>query len=277
MSLRKRNVASSAVTLLVTLALACCDREDARGELASGSPPAKPAPFTGTLTSDRVSAAKGMVRPLDRWDAALAILEGQLGKATRVHGDFYEWAVVDASSCTSFRVERAVESKYLQGGTEAWVVGVVLEPTVANESSTPADRRACREIAGAGAGPAEDPKAPGPPTNGESVPISTFSSAAVSGRSKWSGQRVRVRGVVVWIATITLEGAGATETHEVTLAPSATSRDPKVTCTMRSGAAEPSQSGDAEVVVEGRVVIRDRVNEAGDAVLEAALEECTFR
>src|SRR4051812_7870161 len=69
----------------VLLALAACNKPDTQTTTvasASASAKAPPAPFTGTLTGDRVMASKDLVRPLEPWSSAQAKLEGQMGKET---------------------------------------------------------------------------------------------------------------------------------------------------------------------------------------------------
>jgi hypothetical protein len=164
-------------------------KDDKKATDKDKKPPAPPAPYTGPLTGDRIMGAKSLVQPLQPWADANAALEGQMGKATFVKGKWYSWGVVEGDTCTYFKVEKQDDGN----------VGAVQSPMKVEKDGPEMNRSECLEAAGQKKddAAAEDPNAPGPPTDGKAVTVAELRDGIAKAKSKWLKQSVKVTGVYV--------------------------------------------------------------------------------
>jgi hypothetical protein len=169
----------------------CKKKEDAgSGGASGGKSAAKVEPFTGKLTADRIMQARDQVKPFDPWDAGFAKLQALLGPPTRVEGTKHTWSVVEGDSCAYFSVTRDNGADYKMEGI---IVGTVQSPMQTTKGAGPImNHGECLKAAGVQVGPPEDPNAAGPPADGSPVPLATFRTSVIPGRSKWKDKTVKV-------------------------------------------------------------------------------------
>jgi len=225
-------------------------------------------PFEGALTGARIMASKDLVKPFDKWERGLAKLEAQLGKPTRIKDGGHAWAVVEGESCTYVEVSMEDGAKYNKKGP---MVGAVQEPMQVTKKDGPVmNWRDCLAITGVTAGPPEDPSAPAPPSDGSVVDLATLKDVAIRGRSKWKGARVKVTGQLGGVSTST---SGSQTFTTVSLRVSEADQD-TVSCSLVEGAAAPTLTQGAQLVVEGTVTIDEWLSMGGDATLKVGLDKC---
>lgn len=267
------------VSCLAAVAATGCKKKDGDAgkpaEPTKPTEPAKPAPpppaYTGPLTIERILGVDGLI---DRksgnvaWADGLARVEGQLGKATKVDGDTYQWAVIEGDDCGYFTMEKADGSKY---GATGEIVGMIMTPMKVAKDGPAMNRRDCRKIAGVEAGPPEDPAAAGPPADGASVSVAEFRDL-LPARSKWKSQVVKVRGHVKGVST---SSSGADKWVVVQLAMSADDKREPVTCALATNAETTVKLGE-DAIATGTVEIAEMMSMgSGDVTLVPKLTACT--
>jgi hypothetical protein len=185
-------------TLLLLAGLAACSKKQAE-------PP--PPPFTGTLTVDRVMSVKDTVKVTQSWPAALAKLEGKLGKPQRIDEakGRYQWAAMDGDTCAYFVVGTG-DGK--PAGKSGIIVDLIQSPMKVEKDGPLMNRDDCLEIAGKSTVAPEDPNAAPPPADGVVAP-GDFEKLAVAGKSKWEGKRIKVTGKVTGTGGLLLNVDGA--------------------------------------------------------------------
>lgn len=265
------------VLWLAVLLVGCGGGDGASSASASASA-APLTPFTGKLTKERILEAKDVVTLLETWETSLAKMEARLGKPTRVKGEEFGWAVSEGDTCTYVTIEKGPRSEYYKG-EPGFIVNLAMTPMSVKKGDGPVmNYRECLEITGVEAGPPEDPNAAPPPADGSPMPVASFTDAAIKGRSKWKGQRVKLIGVLGGIQTNTTT-AGDTKfvSHDARLLP-IDKDEPTVTCTLTEKGDEPPKTPGprALVVAEGKVKVSEYVTLGGDAGFNASLEECTL-
>lgn len=269
------------VAALATLALAGCKKKEGEATKDKPAEPAKPVepappappppPFTGALTIERVLGAdqlfdrsKGNVA----WAEGLARAEAQLGKATKVDGAKYQWAVIEGDDCAYYEIEKADGTKF---GASGDIVGMIQKPMKVGKDGPSMNRADCRKIAGVEAGPPEDPNAAGPPADGSAVSVDDF-RGLLPARSKWKDQVVKVRGHVKGVST---SSSGSDKWVLIQLLAAADDPNPTVSCAMATNAEATAKIGD-EVIATGKVEIAEMMSMgSGEVRLEPKLVDCT--
>lgn len=229
------------------------------------------APFTGPLTPDRVLSARGLLDgALPPWDVALARVEQYLGKATKVEGRRWWWAAVEGDRCAYTYLERQ-DGKPMGVDTD---LGSMMTPMAVAKDGPIGNRRECLAVLGITPGPAEDPAAPGPPTDGTPVTAQAFRTGAVVARSRWVGQTVGVVGVV---ATASVTTGNADRFTTVGVKDSATDAERPVSCNLPRNAKAPALATGAAVIATGKVRIAEWTSVgSGDVTVEAMLDDCAL-
>jgi len=247
----------------------------APGPTTPTAPPAPAAPpplYTGPLTVERILAAKDVIprgAGNAAWADGLARLEGQLGKATKVDGNRYQWAVVSGDDCAYFYVEKDDGAKY---GGSGEIVGAMMTPMKVAKDGPSGNRAECLKITGVDGGPPEDPAAAPPPADGSAVTADVFRTTALAGRSKWKDQVVKVTGIVAGVSTST---SGADSWTTVTLKASEDDKDKAVSCSHDKNVAATVKLGD-HAIATGTVKITEWTSMgSGDTTLEPTLSLCT--
>lgn len=229
---------------------------------------AAPAPaFSGSLTSERVLSARGLVRPLDPWLGALEKLEAKLGKPTRVDNGFYEWAVLEGDTCTLLQIERVDDGRYLPDGSREVVVGLAFEPLKATPQSEPAAYKTCVAITRGAPAPASSP-----PALGDVAPQAAAPSIAELKRdaAKWAWKRVKLKGLLKGVSKTSMKSGDTTvELRSATIVASEEPGAAEITCALRAATEAPSLSSRAPVVADGVVAIDDGGG-------PPSLEDCTL-
>ena len=236
--------------------------EPARKDVAASpavkpTPPPPPAPFTGTLTGDRIMAAKDMVKPYDPWENAFARLQGQMGKPTQVDGKAFVWAVLEGDTCTYIKVEQMDN-----GGAQ---VGGVYAPMKVQKDGPVMNWDEC--LAGAGQKKpeaAEDPNAPAPPTDGSAVTVTQVLDGVKKAKSKWLGQNVKVK--ALYLGTTTMTG-DAKPTTTVSLTGAKGDLTSTIGCTLADGATVPDT-----LIQYDELTLQGKVTEASGG----GLQGCTL-
>jgi len=254
--------------LVIALALLACNKPDTSSstQAAASSVPATtpPAPFTGALTGDRVMGSKGIVHPFDAWNGANAKLEGQMGKATLVKNDRYTWAVAQGDDCFYTQVEKQKD------GT----VGMVMDPMKVSKGGPIMNWDDCLTGAGVRKEAAEDPNAPGPPTDGKAIGVLELRDGAAKARSKWSGAKVTVKGL--YLSTTNLESNG-TPMANVSITAAKSDLKNVISCSLADPKAVPAKAMQYDpITVQGTVKVRDMLTGGGDKIVDVDLEACTM-
>lgn len=271
----QRSSATALVSISILVVVTGCSKlksDDAakparEGETTSAAAPAA-LPFTGTLTGDRVMAARGLVKPFDDWAAAQAKLEAQLGPATRVNGKMYEWAVQEGDACTYVSVERSVGG-IIGAAPGTATVGMVASPMRVEKNGPSMNMDQCLAVLGRGK-PATDtlttsaiaPKNAAHMGSAKApVTVKSLRDGVAKDAAKWLDATATVKGVYVSSTTVTFNGK-----TQVTLsiADKKTDRD-TVGCALAAGAADPGLKQGTPLKVEGRVT----------NVFGGRLSECT--
>ncbi len=214
-------------------------------------------PFKGPLTVAKVMEAKGLMKPLDTWDAAFARLQGVVGAPTKVDGDKHFWAAMEGEDCAYFEVRREDGKQYNAKGL---VVGTTSDPRTVAKGGPIMNRAECLTLVGKGMA-AEDPNAEGPRADGAPYAVGEVAALAVGGRSKWKGQTVKVTGKPTQM-----------------MGDEALLRDPadenvKITCKLAAGTPPPKLG--EPVTMQGTVEIREFVRGDGTPGMDASLVGCT--
>ena len=248
--------------------IVACNKTDAQTTTSSASASASankapPAPFTGTLTGDRVMGAKGLVRPFDKWDDAQAKLEGQMGKETLAKGDKHMWAAAQGDDCWYTVVEKQKD------GT----VGMVQDPMKVSKGGAIMNWDECLTAAGVRKEAVEDPNAPGPPTDGKPIALASVIDGATKARSKWTGAKLTVSALYGSTSTST----SGDKTYK-TISLVATKGDFKnsVSCSMSDPNAEPKLMQYDPVKATGTVKVNDMISMAGNRSLSVSIEDCAI-
>ncbi len=227
------------------------------------APAAPPPPFTGKLTVERVMGLKdaiGTPPPLVLADA-LARAKGQAGEPTKVDGDTLGWAVVEGDVCAYASITKNGDQ-----------VASVTSPMKLAKDELPGNRAECLKMAGIEPGPPEDPSAAAPPADGTPVTVDAFRTTALTGRSKWKDQVVKVRGTVAGVTTSTSNGVSWTT---VTLSTGKDDPGKPVSCGAKENEAATVKLGDTAIAT-GTVKINEWTSMgSGETTLEAALTACT--
>ncbi len=254
--------------LLFALALLACNKTDASQTTAEAAAPAATksaapaAPFTGTLTGDRVMGAKGLVHPFDPWPDAQAKLEAQVGKATLVKNDKYSWAASQGDDCFYMQVEKQKD------GT----VGMVMDPMKVSKGGPIMNWDDCLTAAGVRKESAEDPNAPGPPTDGKAVSVTDLRDGATKARSKWNGASVTVKGL--YLNVTNLESNGVPMANVSITAAKADLKN-VISCSLADPKTAPEKAHQYDpMTVQGTVKVRDMLTGGGDKVIDVDLEGC---
>jgi len=253
---------------LALVAVAACNKAASSSAAvttsASAAPP--PAPFTGTLTGERIMGAKGIAHPFQKWTDAEPKLEAQMGKATYVKdGKMHMWAVAQGDDCWYVEVEKQDD------GT----VGIVSDPMKISKGGAIMNWDDCLTAAGVRKDPVDDPNAPGPPTDGKPITVTELQTNAVKARSKWDKATVTVKGYLGGVTRAT--GTGAEPTATITL--SAAKKDNKSTvgCTLADAKTAPEHVlQDTPMKVTGTVDIEKMMSLAGDTHYEVWLKSCSI-
>ncbi len=256
--------------LVIALALLACNKPDtsstqptASTSAASSTPSA---PFTGQLTGDRVMGSKGLARPFDAWAGAEAKLEAQMGKATSVKDDRYTWAVAQGDDCFYTQVEKQKD------GT----VGMVMDPMKVSKGGPIMNWDDCLTAAGVRKEAAEDPNAPGPPTDGKAIGVLELRDGATKARSKWSGAKVTVKGL--YLSTTNLESPKngiATPMANVSITAAKSDLKNVISCSLADPTSAPAKAMQYDpIAVQGTVKVRDMLTGGGDKIVDVELEGC---
>ena len=252
--------------LLAALALVACNKSESASSttVASASAaPAPPPPFTGALTGDRVMGAKGLVHPFMKWSEAGPKLEGQLGKPTHVKDKTQMWAVKQGDDCWYFEAEKQADD----------TVGMVQEPMKVSKGGPVFNWDDCLTAANVPReGVAEDPNAPGPPTDGKPITVLALRDGASKGRSKWQKAKVSVKGFYM---STSHSSSGDKQYASVTLTAAKHDLDNTVSCDL----ADPSKAPDklmqyASITVTGDVNVSDSVTLGGTRSVSVSLDHC---
>lgn len=249
--------------LLFALALLACNKTEAsRPTAEAGAAPPPPAPFTGALTGDRVMGSKKLVRPFDAWPDAQAKLEAQMGKPTLVKDDKYSWAVAQGDDCFYTQVEKQKD------GT----VGMVMEPMKVSKGGAIVNWDDCLTAAGVRKEAAEDPNAPGPPTDGKAISVIELRDGASKARSKWNGASVTVKGLYMNVTNLQSNGVPMAN-----VAITAAKADLKnvISCNLADPKTAPSKALQYDpITVQGAVKVRDMLTLGGEKVIDVDLDGC---
>lgn len=174
-----------ALPICLGVAVLACGRTEP-SPVASASPkptasaPAPPPP--GSLTAQRLIAANGKVKKGDPWKAARETLIRELGPPTREMG-FTDWGVTTADTCTLLRLESSGDLVGDVSTAETHSRDVDLEKfedCYFRQDRTPPDK---------------NPTAAGP-VAGKTHSVHEFRVGLEEARSKWAGQKIRLRGRV---------------------------------------------------------------------------------
>ncbi len=252
--------------LVIALALLACNKPDAStGVTAEAAASAAPStPFTGALTGDRVMGAKDLVHPFDAWPAAEAKLEAQMGKATLVKGDRNTWAVAQGDDCFYVEVEKQKD------GT----VGMVMGPMKVSKGGPIMNWDECLTGAGVRKEAAEDPNAPGPPTDAKAIGVVDLRDGVTKARSKWSGAKVTVKGL--YLSTTHLESNGV-EMANVSITAAKADLKNMISCSLADSKTAPAKARQYDpITVTGTVRPRDMLTGGGDKIVDVELEGCSL-
>jgi hypothetical protein len=250
---------------LLLLAIIACNKPDTQTTTSASAAAAAtpPAPFTGALTGDRVMGAKGLVHPFEKWDAAQAKLEGQMGKETLAKGDKHYWGVAQGDDCWYTVVEKQKD------GT----VGMVQDPGKFSKGGALWNVDECLTAAGARKEAVEDPNAPGPPADGKSIALAWLIDGATKARSKWTGAKLNVTAFYVSTSTST---SGDKTYKTLSLTPTKGDFKTSVGCSLADpNAALPSFTQYAPITVSGTVKVNDMISLAGTRSLSVDLSDCS--
>ena len=253
---------------LLFFVILACNKTDAQTTTSSASASASankapPAPFTGTLTGDRVMASKDLARPFDKWDDAQAKLEGQMGKETLAKGDKHMWAVSQGDDCWYTVVEKQKD------GT----VGMVQNPMKVSKGGAIMNWDECLTAAGVRKEAVEDPNAAGPPADGKPITLAALVDGATKAKSKWTGAKLNATALYGSTSTST----SGDKTYK-TISLVATKGDFKntVSCSLADPNAEPKLVQYDPVKVSGTVKVNDMISMAGTRSLSVSLEDCSI-
>jgi len=252
---------------LLFVMIVACNKTDTQvttsASASASANKAPPAPFTGTLTGDRVMGSKGLVRPLEKWDDAQAKLEGQMGKETFAKGDKHYWAVAQGDDCWYTVVEKQKD------GT----VGMVQDPGKFSKGGAIWNVDECLTAAGVRKEAVEDPNAPGPPTDGKPIALAALVDGATKARSKWTGAKLNATALYGSTSTST----SGDKTYK-TISLVATKGDFKnsVSCSLADPNAEPKLVQYDPVKVTGTVKVNDMMSLAGNRSLSVSLDDCVI-
>ena len=252
--------------LLFVMLLACnkTDTQTTTSASASASASPPPPPFTGTLTGDRVMGAKGMARPFDKWEAARAKLEGQMGKQTFVKDDKVYWAASQGDDCWYMMAEKQKD------GT----VGMVQDPMKVSKGGPIMNWDECLTAAGVRKEAVEDPNAAGPPTDGKPIALASLIDGATKAKSKWTGAKLTVKATYGSTSTST---SGDKTYKTITLITSKSDFKKTVSCSMADPNAEPKLLQYDPVVATGTVKVNEMMSlGGGEHSLEVELENCSL-
>ncbi len=254
------------VLVAAALAVFSCNKNDVASSstAASSAAPEKPAPpFTGKLTSERILAAKGLVRPLMPWGEAQAKLEAQLGKPTLVKDKMNLWGVAEGDDCTYVKVERQANDE----------VGMVQDPAKVTKAFM-FNWDECLRAAGVRSEAAEDPNAPGPPTDGKPIDVLALRAGATKARSKWSKAPVTIRGLYLNASKSTSDG----KTYAtVVLTAAKGDVDDTVGCDLADPSTAPEKMLQyTPITARGEVDVQDMVSLAGTRSLGVDLANCSI-
>ena len=251
---------------LILLSLLACNKPDTQTTTSSASASASastpPPPFTGTLTGDRVMGAKGMVHPFDKWEAAQAKLQAQMGHETYTKDDKVYWAVSQGDDCWYMMAQKQKD------GT----VGMVQDPMKVSKGGAIMNWDECLTAAGVRKEAAEDPNAPGPPTDGKPIALTALVEGATKARSKWTGAKLNVTALYGSTSTST----SGDKTYK-TLSLVATRGEFKntVSCSLSDPNSEPKLVQYDPVKVSGTVKVNDMISMAGNRSISVSLEDCS--
>jgi len=255
--------------LFLFVLLACNKTDTQTTTSASASAPvtkAPPAPFTGTLTGDRVMGAKGLVHPFEKWEDAQAKLEGQMGKETLAKGDKHMWGVSQGDDCWYLVVEKQKD------GT----VGMVQDPMKYTKDNALMNWDECLGAAGVRKEAAEDPNAPGPPVDGKPIALARLMDAAPKARSKWTGAKVNVAALYSSTSTST-SGDKKYVTISLVAAKGGDSFKNSVGCSLADpNAALPKLTQYDPVAATGTVKVNDMISMAGTRSVSVSLKDCSL-
>ena len=256
--------------VLVTLfaALAACNKSESASSttVASASAaPAPPPPFTGTLTGERIMGAKGLVHPFMKWSEAGPKLEGQLGKPTHVKDRTQEWAVKEGDQCYWIKVERQADD----------TVGMVQDPASATKN-TAFGWDDCLTAANVPReGVADDPNAPGPPTDGKPITVAALRDGATKARSKWQNAKLTVNGFYMSTST---SSSGDRKYATVSLTAAKHDLNNTISCNLADPATAPTKLMQyASIAVTGDVSIEDTVTLGGTRGVSVSLDKCAVK
>jgi hypothetical protein len=255
--------------LLVMVLVVACNKPDTQTTSASASvsaaTPTPTAPFTGTLTGDRVMGAKSLARPFQPWADAQMKLEGAMGKETYTKGDKHYWGVLQGDDCFYMVVEKQKD------GT----VGMVQDPSKVSKNGAIMNLDECLTAAGARKEAAEDPNAPGPPTDGKPIALASLIDGASKARSKWTGAKVSATALYLSTSTST---SGADTFTTLSLTPAKGDLKNTVRCSLADAKATlPKLVQYDPVTVTGTVKVDDMLSLAGTRSTSVGLDACTVK
>ena len=256
-----------AALLLVVVATACkhdAETTTTSASASAASPAAPPAPFTGTLTGDRVMGSKDLVRPFQPWADAQAKLEAQMGKATLVKdGKMYMWGVSQGDDCWYVQVEKQADN----------TVGMVQDPMKVSKGGAIFNWDDCQLASGARKEVAEDPNAPGPPV-GKTLSITDLHDGAIKARSKWEKAKVTVKGLFLNTTTGTANG---TDFASISLVGTKGDSKNALGCQLSDPTTAPKKMLQyTPMTVTGTVTVSDMVSLAGNHSVDVGLKDCAI-
>ena len=249
--------------LFLFMLLACNKTDTQTTTSASASAPAAtpPAPFTGALTGDRVMGAKDLAHPFDPWESAQAKLQAQMGHETYTKDDKVYWAVSQGDDCWYMMAQKQKD------GT----VGMVQSPMKVSKGGAIINWDDCLVAAGVRKEVAEDPNAPGPPTDGKPISLASLIDGATKGRSKWSGTKLSATAVYSGTSTST----SGDKTYKSLMLVPAKGDSKSVTCSLADANAPlPTFKGSDPITVSGTVKVDDMIGSTGRS-LSVRLDECS--
>ncbi len=253
--------------LLAVLLLACNKTDTASTNTtgASASAKAPPPPFTGALSGERIMGSKDLVRPFDKWDAAQAKLEGQMGKATLVKDDKkYFWGVKTGDDCFYVEIDKQAD------GT----VGSTMDPMKVSKGGALFNWADCLKAAGVQKDPVEDPNAAGPPTDGKALGVLELLDGAKKARSKWSKAKVTVKGLYMNTTNVTSNGV---ESANVTITAAKSDLKNTFTCRLADVKTAPAKVVQyTPMTVSGTIEVDEMVSGAGETSLGVDLKDCSI-
>ncbi len=113
---------------------------------SSSSAAPEPPPYAGKLTIEMVMGARGVARPFDPWEEAIARLDKRVGKPTFSKAEHFCWAVVEGTDCAYFCIGKTTGKK-LNRPEIAAAVGTTDDPQKISSTGSDGEKKYCAERA----------------------------------------------------------------------------------------------------------------------------------